>query len=458
VSQSLPPIAPYRDHALSVLPPVGVVGLDKTPPGEVSQGWVRKSRAHLQDNHMVRNSLFSLLSSALQAGLGFAFWVLAARLFSTSEVGRATSLISATTLIGFVALFGLNSTLARYMPTTRHRDTMITVGIIFVAACGTLVALGYVVALPFVAPNLRFVDARISFAIGFAVLTGAAAVNIVTDAVFIASRRSGMNALVDGGIGGVVKLVMLPLLAGTGAFGLFCASAGGFAAAGAASILLIWTQLHYRPRFKGALAVMLPLLRFSMANYMGNVFNLAPTLVVTLIVLDRLGPASAAYYYMAFQFANLLFSGAYAVEQNFLAEGAHGEEGLKSLMWRAGRLLAMLAVPSAIVGALLAHWILLVFGRSYAVHGTDALVLLALAAIPIAAQQWLVTVLRLTGQLLAISVCNGVYAVAICGFAWFWTPHGLAFVGLAWLAGASAGFVAAAVAVLMGSRRGALAI
>jgi O-antigen/teichoic acid export membrane protein len=425
-------------------------------PNPVAGGLVRRSLAQLRSNHMVRNSMYSLLSTALQAGLGFGFWIIAARLFSVPDVGRATSLITASTFIGFIALFGLNSTLSRYLPTTKHRDLMITVAVVFVGVGGTIIALAYVLAIPLLAPHLRFMDERIPLAIGFIVLTGATTINKLTDYIFIASRRTGINALVDGGIGGVVRLLLLPVLAGSGAYGLYTASAAGFLVVAAVSIVLIGTQLHCRPRFKGAVKELMPLLRFSGANYLGNVFNLAPMLVVTLIVLDRLGTSAAAYYYMAFQIANLLYSGAYAVEENFLAEGAHDEEKLTSLMWRSARLLAMMALPAAIGGALLAHYIMLVFGHPYAVHGSGALVLLALAAIPIAAQNWLITVLRLTGQLLAITVSNIVYAVGICGLAWILAPHGLTMIGGAWLFGSLLGVVAATIGVLLGKRRGAL--
>jgi O-antigen/teichoic acid export membrane protein len=429
----------------------------EAPPRPEPLGRIGRLRALLRENHMVRNSMYSLLSTALQAGLGFGFWILAARIFSVPEVGRATSLISAASFIGFVALFGLNSTMSRFLPTTQHRDTMITVGVVFVAAVGTLIALGYVVALPLIAPQLQFMDERIAFAIGFVVLTGATAVNKLTDYIFIASRRTGINALVDGGIGGVVRLLLLPLLASTGAFGLYLASAAGFGIIGLVSVVLLLTQLHWRPRFRGAREAMLPLIRFSSANYLANVFNLVPTLVVPLIVLDRLGAKDAAYYYIAFQIANLLYAGAYAVEENFLAEGAHGEERLTSLMWRSAKLLATITLPAAAIGAALAPWILLLFGHSYASHGSEALRLMALAAIPISAQNWLITVLRLTGQLLAITVSNVVYAVGICSVAWFLAPSGLGMVGAAWLFGSLAGVVVASIAVLRGARRGALA-
>jgi O-antigen/teichoic acid export membrane protein len=432
--------------------PVDAIGAATPPARGAHRHSIRRHR-----NHLLRNSMYLVLSSGLQAGLGLAFWVLATRLFSAPEVGRATSLISAATLIGFVALLGLNSTLIRYLPTSSHRDTMITTGLLLVAGCGALLALGYAVVIPFVAPRLAFVEHRPVFLVGFIVLSAAAAVNLVTDAVFIASRRAGINAFVDGGIGGVAKVLLVVVFAGTGAYGLFCASAGGFAASAVASIVLMWTQLHWRPRLKGAAAAMRPLLRTSGAYYLGNVFNLVPVLVVPLIVLDRLGPSEAAYYFVAFQVANLLYAGAYAVEQNFLAEGAHGEEPLPGLMRRAGKVLALLSLPAAAVVAVSAHRLLDLFGGGYASHGALTLTLMAVAAIPVAAENWLVTVLRLTGQLRAITVTNGIYALSICGLAWLLAPLGLGAIGVAWLLGSSIGVVATSVPVGLGMRRGALA-
>jgi O-antigen/teichoic acid export membrane protein len=445
------------------IPQDGLVSPETTTLGEettstlVPRGLVGRSLTHLRENHMLRNSMYSLLSTGLQAGLGFAFWVIAARIFSTPDVGRATSLLSATAFIGNIALFGLNSTVMRFLATTRHKDLLVTVSVVIVAVGGTIMALAYLIALPLIAPHLRFMDERIFFAAGFVVLTAATTINKLTDYIFIASRRTGVNAFVDGGIGGVARLLLIPVLAFAGTFGLYCASGLGSLLVAAVSVVMLGTHLHCHPRFKGAVKNLMPLFRFSGANYLGNIFNLAPTLVVPLIVLDRLGTSAAAYYYMAFQIANLLYSGAYAVEENFLAEGAHDEEQLSHLMWRAAKLLAMIAIPAAIIGAVSARWIMLVFGHTYAIHGSGALEIMALAAIPIAAQNWLITVLRLTGQLVAITVSNAVYAIGICGGAWFLASHGLSVMGAAWLFGSLAGFLAGTVAVLLGKRRGALA-
>lgn len=216
-------------------------------------GWVRQSASGLRDNHMVRNSMWLLLNTGLQAGLGFVFWILAAHVFTTPAVGRATSLLSATTLIAYVALLGIGTTLIRYLPTSDHRDTLITTGLLLVGSFAALLALGYALAAPAFASSIAFLAHRALFVVGFVLFGAATAINLVTDAVFIAFRRAGVNALVDGGIGGVTRLLLIPVAAGSGAYGLYCVSVGGFAAAAVASIILIWTQLHVRPRLGGPL-------------------------------------------------------------------------------------------------------------------------------------------------------------------------------------------------------------
>ena len=126
-------------------------------------------------------------------------------------------------------LFGLNSTLVRFLPTSKDRDALITAAVILVAAFGAGFGLIYLLLTPILAPRLAFVEHRPAMVVGFVLLASAAAVNLLTDSVFIASRKASYCALTDGGVSGITKIVSGLILAGTGAYGLFCACAAGFA-------------------------------------------------------------------------------------------------------------------------------------------------------------------------------------------------------------------------------------
>jgi O-antigen/teichoic acid export membrane protein len=433
------------DSVAALLIPASQPGRAKN---QRTAGW-RSQRRRLWTDHMVRNSLYLILSSGLQAALGFAFWIITARLFSPADVGKASSLISATTVIAYLALLGLNSTLVRHLPSAPDREELITAGLVLVAGSGAGIGLLYVLLIPAVAPRLAFVEQRPGLAIGFVLLTAAAAVNLLTDSVFVASRQARYSALTDGGVGGVTKVVSVAILAGTGAYGLFCASVGGFAAAALASLVLMAKALRWRPSLSRPAATLKPLLRFSGANYAGNVLNLLPILVVPLIVLDRLGASAAAYYFVAFQVATVLYSTVYAVEQTFLAEGSHADVNWRELLRRSRRVLMMLCLPACLALVVSARWVLLAFGTGYSRHAAASLILLAAAAAPIAANHWLWTVLRLSGRLRGLVLSSGVYAIAICGLAWLLAPHGLSALTAAWPLGALLATAVAAVAAAL---------
>jgi O-antigen/teichoic acid export membrane protein len=393
----------------------------------------------LRADHLVRNSLYLMVSTGLQAVLGFAFWIVMARLFSAEDVGKASSLISATTLLSYFALFGLNTTVMRFLPTATNKGALLTAVFVMVGAVAVVIAIGYVMLTPFIAPPLAFVARSPVMTAGFAVLAAAAAINVLTDSVFMASRRAEFCAVTDGLVGGGGRIVFGIILAGTGAYGLYLGAAGGFAAAALVGILIMIAILHWRPALTNPLQTLRPLLKFSGANYVANSMNLLPGVVVPLIVLDRLGAKAAGYYYVAFQMATILFTAAAAVEASFMAEGSQAGANWRVIRRRSRRLAIMIFVPAGLIMALAAHWILLAFTRGYSVHGTGSLEILSAAVLPIAACNWGWTVLRLTGRLRALVVSTAVYGAAICGSAWFLAPHGLTAVSSAWLAGSALG-------------------
>ena len=406
-------------------------------------GKARAVLTRLHQDHMMRDSLYLMFNSLMQAGLGFTFWIIAARLFSASEVGKASALISAASVIGFLALLGLNNSMGKYLPTASNRDALISSGLALVAMCAVAIATVYIFLTPFIAPRLAFVARSPALTAGFVLITAAVAVNTLTDSVFIASRRAKYTALVDGVIGGSGKNILVFVLAGAGTYALFLASAMGIVIAAFSSVLIIFAIMRCRPRLKRPMNALAPLLRFSMANYVGNVFNLVPTLVVPLIVLDRQGAAHAAYFFVVYQCASIVYAAAFAVEQVFLAEGSRANIDMRRLKRRSRRVLAMLCVPAVLGLVGCGRWLLLAFGTGYYHYGLSSLIILALTAGPVSANYWLLTVLRLEGKLRPIIIVNVTYAVGVCTLAWIGASHGLSGVSLGWLAGS---FIAALVA------------
>ena len=60
-------------------------------------------------------------TTAVTSGLGFAFWWLAARMFSTEAVGLASAIISTMTLLGSASILGLGTLLIAELPKQRGK-------------------------------------------------------------------------------------------------------------------------------------------------------------------------------------------------------------------------------------------------------------------------------------------------------------------------------------------------
>ena len=70
---------------------------------------------------LYRNAVYLMLDNAIPALSGFAFWVIAARLYSAENVGIASATISVTGLLVAFSTLGLGNTLIRFLPNAREQ-------------------------------------------------------------------------------------------------------------------------------------------------------------------------------------------------------------------------------------------------------------------------------------------------------------------------------------------------
>lgn len=461
IAESAPAQAPFigTPVRLRYTAPFKAVGGREAKPPESAEGSggprgrLAGSWKAISTDPMLRSSLYLILNMGVQAALGFGFWILAARRFSPASVGQATSLISVSTLIAFIGDLGLNTALVKYLPVSKRRNGLITAGVTLSAACTAVIAIFYLILMPFVSKPISFVAHSPPLAIGFVVLTAGAGVNLVTDSIFIATRKASFTAITDGLVGGGAKIALVFILAGTGAYGVFGAVTGGFLMAALASIYLILRVLRWRPVFSDFRQVLKPIMSFSGVNYVGNILGLLPTLVVPLIIISRIGSSASAYYYLSFQLASLLYQAAYSVEDSFLAEGSRSGGVSKAILMRSVRILIALCVPSFIGVLLFGRLLLSAFGSVYGAHAEISLIPLTFALPPLAVYHWCLTVLKLSDRLRAIVWSNAVCAAAVIGLALVLAPRGLEAVAMAWPLGTTVGALVAGVAAMRSLRQ-----
>ena len=81
--------------------------------------WLPKNqkelKKHLSDP-LFKNAYFLMFSSLTSAGSSFFFWVIAARFYSTADIGLASAIISAMGLISILSLLDFGISLVRFLP------------------------------------------------------------------------------------------------------------------------------------------------------------------------------------------------------------------------------------------------------------------------------------------------------------------------------------------------------
>jgi O-antigen/teichoic acid export membrane protein len=371
-------------------------------------------------------------STTTMAALGFLFWLVVARFYTPAEVGVATSLISATSLIAYLSLFGLNSTLIRFPAAPGSRNAQITQSTALVAVAACAVGSAYLFGLPWYGQNLLSVRNDPLMSVAFVGFCAFAALNLLTDAVFVGERVPQYNVLIDGFVQGLTKLALPLVLLGLGAFGILGSTGGGYVVAVLASLFFMWRRLGFRFDFRPRRTPLLEQIGYSAASYVSSILNLAPIMAIPMIVLQRLGADAAGYYFIAFQMANLLNAVSYAVGESVFAEVSYDESRFGELLRRSAAIIAAVQTPAALVMAAASGLLLRVFGGSYGHRAQPLLVVLAFGALAVALNTWASFALKLARRMTHLILSNVVYAVVAICLAVVWASRGLVWMGWAW--------------------------
>ncbi len=385
---------------------------------------------------MLPNSLALIGSKTSAMGLGFVFWLAAARLFDAPAVGLAAAVVAAMMLCTQIALAGIGSAVIALLPrefgNPRHLlDTAFTIVTAFALATGLAFLAIAVLALG----ELRVVAQSPLYALLFVLATVTGTLGILLDQLSTSLRR-GDQALVRGVTFGLAALAALAVIAASGADGPDALLAP-WAAAGLVALVVGVVQVRrtlggFVPRAGVTASRARLLLATGAPNHALTLAERAPGLLLPIVVTELLSPEANAAWYAAWMMAWVVFIVPIQVGMTLFAEIAREPGSLPAATRRAMRTALLVGVPAATALALLATPLLSLLGEGYAAAGVAPLRILVLGLLPLIVVQAYYAGCRGTGRLgEAITV------------AW---SAGLASVGVAALVGVAAGLEAMAVA------------
>ena len=406
-----------------------------------------KVRAARTDPVLVNSSLIFITTTMMAAG-GAVFWVVAARLQSPEVVGVAGSLVSASDSLALFAQLGLNITLLQVLPKSQRRAADIATAALIVVSAGMVMALGYALLTPITSERIHEVlDSPLAVVL-FAVLVAGCALNMLTDQIFLSINKIWSFLRLNGVFLGLAKCTLPFVLAGGGALGLYGSVGGATLACALISIVVIFRHVpgsrrpNPSPQLRGAK-------RFAGAGYLTYVLNVVPQMVLPLMVINALGSANAAVFFISVQIVTLQNSIVFAVGNSMYSEAEKSPHQRRDVVRRGGITLLVLAAGSVVVMVVMAPYFLKIFGPHYAAEGTATLRMLSLSTLAVAFNFWAAVRLRIVQHLRAMIIVQLTCTALILGLAGVLAPMGTVWVASAWGIGQLIGGVVGLVVSLV---------
>ncbi len=395
-------------------------------------------RAHVR-TPLYRNGYALLVNSVATSGLGLIYWILAARLYSAEVVGLNSAVLSAMQFLYGIAVLSLSNLLIRYIPLAGER-TLKLIGYVYAVsvAITLVVGVGFVLGVRWWFPAFGFlVDSPASATI-FVVALIMVCVFSLQDSVLIGLRQA-IWVPVENTLFGVAKIGLLVLLVGVSQrYGILQSWIVPAVLSLAPVNLLIFRWLV--PRHVAASQArserlnLAQMAKYGGGNYIGQLFILAGTTFLPVLVTSQLGPKATAYFAQPWLLTTSLQLVALNLTTSLTVEATLDPSRLRTYCRRVMAQIGSLLVPMVGVVWIGAPLILRVFGHSYEAEGTALLRWLALAALPHGVIALALSLARAQNRVATIVLAQGAQCVLTLSLSFVLMPfYGITGVGMAYL-------------------------
>jgi O-antigen/teichoic acid export membrane protein len=355
-----------------------------------------------RQNHDILGNASSLLATTIvTSALGFAFWALAAHLFSQRAVGLGAAAVSAMTVLGTIGMLGLNTVLIGELPRRTSRAGLVSAALLAAGFGSFVLGLGFALIAPLL--DKRF--AEISGSPGQAALLTAGVVligvSLVFDQATIGLLRGGLQ-LWRNVIFAVAKLVLLPVTAivlhDQAGVGIALSWVAGTAVSLLVVVLQLW--LTGKPALpRPDWGVLRGLGRLTMTHNWLNLAISVPWMLLPVLVTVTVSPSAAAAFYAAWTLSGFLRVVPTHLATVLFAVASGDPQVIARKLRLSLRISFLVGIPGIIGLIACAHLALTFFGASYAAAATIPLWLLALGYLPTIPKVHYIAVCRATGHI-----------------------------------------------------------
>ena len=400
-------------------------------------GFVRSKYKKIMNDSLYKNSIYLMISTGIMSVLGFVFWMVIARLFTTHDVGLATTIISVMGLITGLSVLGLNVALIRYLPRAKDKSKKIDTCFTLVAIVSVIVTSVYLMGIGKFSPDLYFIKENLILAFSFILFMVLAGFNSLMESIFVAFR-STKYILIKNTIFSFFKII-IPFgfisLGFLGAYVIFSSWMIAIFIGFCFSLFILIKKFEYKPKFVCYDSIIKHIGQYSFGNYIAGFIGGLPLMILPILILNKLGAEQVAYYYMSMMIAGLLFVIPGATTQSLFAEGSYNEGKLKEQVKKAVKIISLIMIPGILITVFFGDLILLAFGKEYATEGFRFLQIVALSGVFVGVNGIFGNVFRVKKRMKEFIFVNILRACLIVGGIYFLLDKGLVGIGIGWLIG-----------------------
>lgn len=321
--------------------------------------------------HLLAGSAALVVGAGVQALTGALFWLVAARIDTTDDVGRATALFTSILFISYLSGLGLQVSLARFAPDRSHESHAVFAwGVVATIVSATAVATAYLLLVDTEATRALTDWNPVAGPLIFVTTAVGAALTLIVDVRWMTVRRW---SLVLGRITVVGLLRFVLLLVPTSGPSSSSETVHLFAVAAAPLLLTGVAGVALMPRITGARHRLFPAperrraaVRYSAVNYLSTLAYQAPQFVLPVIVLLSVDPDQNASFYVAWGITTVTLYVPMAIGQALLAEGGKDGTELRGQVRVILVITTGLMIVAAVITALGRDVVTSVYGDDYA--------------------------------------------------------------------------------------------
>jgi len=381
---------------------------------------------YLNDS-LIKNSIYLMLGSIINAGSGFIFWVIVAKYYPLKEVGIASALISSLNFIMLVSLFGLDNALIRYLP-TNDRNKVLNTSITVTTFSAIIMGVIFILGIDTFSPKLIFLKSFKNTFIFLLIVASYSSVTI-TGISFVALRKS-LYYLFQSCIFGI-RILFLLFLTSLGSIGIFVSF-------GFSSLLTLFftylflIHLKMRPKINVDRKFLYDSFTFSAGNYVSSLSMTAPIFVTPIIVLNMLGSEQSAYFYIVVSIINVLTLIPSTISMSLFVEGSNGEP-LNKMVYKSLFTTFSILIPAVFGIFIFGNSLLMLINKEYAA-GTDLLKIMSLSTFFISLNYIYYSIKRIQKDTRRLVLASGLNCFLLFTFSYiFILRFGLIGIGYAWI-------------------------